>query len=124
MAVDWTSIAVGFGSAVATGAAGLLAFGRQLSSNKALNANDKQQVNNVARELWLIEAGGIIAGNLNATAIPAALSPLEKVQADFEAAAAKAKADFEEFAAFVKHGVSVLGADAEADLVALKGKYL
>ncbi|WP_213993844.1 hypothetical protein [Sodalis sp. dw_96] len=45
MAVDWTSIAVGFGSAVATGAAGLLAFGRQLSSNKALSANDKQQVN-------------------------------------------------------------------------------
>lgn len=73
----------------------------------------------------VVEVGNAtIVGTLNATAIPTALSPLEKVQADFEAAAAKAKADFEEFAAFVKHGVSVLGADAEADLVALKSKYL
>jgi len=41
------------------------------------------------------------------------LSPLEK-----------AKADFEGFVEFVEHGVKVLGADAEADLVALRDKYL
>ncbi len=45
MAVDWTSIAVGFGSALASGAVGLLAFGRQLNSNKAENANDTQRIN-------------------------------------------------------------------------------
>ncbi len=44
---------------------------------------------------------------------PAALSPLDK-----------AKAEFDKFVAFVEHGLEVLGADAEADLVALKDKYL
>ncbi|QII37498.1 Ig domain protein group 1 domain protein [Rouxiella badensis] len=36
----------------------------------------------------------------------------------------KAKADFEAFVAFVEHGIEVLGQDAEAELVALKDKYL
>lgn len=36
----------------------------------------------------------------------------------------KAKADFEAFVAFVEHGITVLGADAEDELVALKDKYL
>ena len=45
MAIDWTSIAVGFGSAVATGVTGILAFGRMLNSNRAENANDTQRIN-------------------------------------------------------------------------------
>ncbi|MGP4141001.1 hypothetical protein [Sodalis praecaptivus] len=45
MTFDWTSIATGFGTAIATGAVGLMAFGRQLSINKTLSANDRQQVN-------------------------------------------------------------------------------
>ncbi|XBS71146.1 Ig-like domain-containing protein [Acerihabitans sp. KWT182] len=44
---------------------------------------------------------------------PAALSPL-----------GQAKAEFNKFVAFVEHGIEVLGADAEADLVTLKDKYL
>lgn len=48
-----------------------------------------------------------------ALAVATALSPLNK-----------AKADFENFVAFVEHGVQVLGAGAEAELVALKKKYL
>jgi hypothetical protein len=36
----------------------------------------------------------------------------------------KAKADFENFVSFVEHGVKVLGAEAEAELVSLKDKYL
>lgn len=35
-----------------------------------------------------------------------------------------AKAKFAAFVAFVEHGIEVLGADAEADLVAFKDKYL
>ncbi len=46
------------------------------------------------------------------TAAPA-LSPLDK-----------AKNEFEAFVEFVEHGIKVLGADAEAELVALKDKYL
>ncbi len=42
-----------------------------------------------------------------------AKSPLEEVKAKFEA-----------FVSFVEHGVEVLGKDAEAELVALKDKYL
>ncbi|QWA09538.1 Ig-like domain-containing protein [Sodalis ligni] len=59
--------------------------------------------------------GTIDAAAINGTKAPAApaLSPLEKARADFEA-----------FAAFVEHGVSVLGANAEATLVALKDKFL
>ncbi|MCC3717963.1 Ig domain protein group 1 domain protein [Rouxiella badensis] len=34
------------------------------------------------------------------------------------------KAKFEAFVSFVEHGIEVLGADAEAELVALKDKYL
>ncbi|MGA9607017.1 MAG: Ig-like domain-containing protein [Rouxiella badensis] len=37
---------------------------------------------------------------------------------------AKAEADVAAFVAFVEHGIEVLGADAEAELVALKAKYL
>lgn len=44
--------------------------------------------------------------------VPATLSPLDK-----------AKAEFDKFVAFVEHGIEVLGAEAEADLVALKEKY-
>ena len=36
----------------------------------------------------------------------------------------KVKAEFEKFVSFVEHGIEVLGADAEAELVALKDKYL
>ncbi|EIC82094.1 Ig domain-containing protein [Serratia sp. M24T3] len=36
----------------------------------------------------------------------------------------KAKAEFEAFVAFVEHGIEVLGANAETELVALKDKYL
>jgi len=62
----------------------------------------------------------IASGTINAAAVagtPAApatpvLSPLEAARANFEA-----------FAAFVEHGVTVLGKDAEATLVALKDKF-
>ncbi|WJV61071.1 Ig domain protein group 1 domain protein [Pectobacteriaceae bacterium C52] len=46
-------------------------------------------------------------------ASPAALSPLEAM-----------KADFDKVVAFIEHGIEVLGEDAEADLVALKNKFL
>lgn len=39
-------------------------------------------------------------------------------------ALASFKAEAEAFIAFVEHGIAVLGADAEAELVALKEKYL
>lgn len=39
-------------------------------------------------------------------------------------ALAEVKAKFEAFVEFVEHGIKVLGADAEAELVALKDKYL
>ncbi|AUG99737.1 Ig domain protein group 1 domain protein [Prodigiosinella confusarubida] len=45
--------------------------------------------------------------------MPAALSPLEAM-----------KADFDKVVAFIEHGIEVLGEDAEADLVALKNKFL
>lgn len=48
-----------------------------------------------------------------ATSIPATLSPL-----------AAMKSDFDKVVAFIEHGIDVLGKDAEADLVALKDKYL
>ncbi len=48
-----------------------------------------------------------------ATSIPATLSPL-----------ATMKADFDKVVAFIEHGIEVLGKDAEADLVALKNKFL
>lgn len=41
-----------------------------------------------------------------------------------ESPLASLKARIEAFVAFVEHGIEVLGADAEADLVALKDKYL
>ncbi|MFD3238329.1 Ig-like domain-containing protein [Rahnella perminowiae] len=44
---------------------------------------------------------------------PVALSPLETM-----------KADFDKVVAFIEHGIEVLGKDAEADLVALKNKFL
>ncbi len=44
---------------------------------------------------------------------PVALSPLEAL-----------KDDFKKVVAFIEHGIEVLGKDAEADLVALKDKYL
>jgi len=37
---------------------------------------------------------------------------------------AKAEAEIAAFVAFVEHGIKVLGADAEAELVALKNKYI
>ncbi|WP_235173107.1 Ig-like domain-containing protein [Rahnella sp. CFA14(1/10)] len=46
-------------------------------------------------------------------AATAALSPLEAL-----------KDDFNKVVAFIEHGIEVLGKDAEADLVALKDKYL
>lgn len=48
-----------------------------------------------------------------ADAAPETLSPL-----------ATMKADFDKVVAFIEHGIEVLGEDAEADLVALKDKYL
>ncbi|WP_413724675.1 Ig-like domain-containing protein [Sodalis sp. RH16] len=60
-----------------------------------------------------------IVGTIDAAAAGAqvpsapAVSPLEKF-----------KAEAQSFVEFVEHGISVLGADAEADLVALKSKYL
>lgn len=39
-------------------------------------------------------------------------------------ALAEVKAKFEAFVEFVEHGIKVLGADAEGELVALKDKYL
>lgn len=69
-----------------------------------------------------VEVGNTtIVGTLDAAAaaagaqVPAAsaMSPLEKF-----------KAEAQIFVEFVEHGISVLGADAEADLVALKNKYL
>lgn len=36
----------------------------------------------------------------------------------------QAKAKFDDFIKFVEHGLEVLGKDAEADLVALKDKFL
>lgn len=48
-----------------------------------------------------------------ATSIPATLSPL-----------AAMKFDFDKVVAFIEHGIEVLGKDAEADLVALKNKFL
>ena len=44
---------------------------------------------------------------------PVTLSPL-----------ATMKADFDKVVAFIEHGIEVLGEDAEADLVALKNKFL
>ncbi|MBU9842161.1 Ig-like domain-containing protein [Rahnella aceris] len=44
---------------------------------------------------------------------PVALSPLEAMRADFD-----------KVVAFIEHGIEVLGKDAEADLVALKNKFL
>lgn len=44
---------------------------------------------------------------------PATLSPLEAL-----------KEDFGRVVAFIEHGIEVLGKDAEADLVALRDKYL
>lgn len=44
---------------------------------------------------------------------PAALTPLEAM-----------KEDFDKVVAFIEHGIEVLGKDAEADLVALKNKFL
>ena len=46
-------------------------------------------------------------------AVEVALSPLEAL-----------KADFDKVVAFIEHGIEVLGKGAEADLVALKDKYL
>ncbi|WP_331252992.1 Ig-like domain-containing protein [Rahnella perminowiae] len=48
-----------------------------------------------------------------ASVAPVALSPLETM-----------KADFDKVVAFIEHGIEVLGKDAEADLVALKNKFL
>lgn len=48
-----------------------------------------------------------------ATSIPATLSPL-----------AAMKSDFDKVVAFIEHGIEVPGKDAEADLVALKNKFI
>lgn len=48
-----------------------------------------------------------------ADAAPVTLSPL-----------ATMKADFDKAIAFIEHGIEVLGKDAEADLVALKNKFI
>lgn len=48
-----------------------------------------------------------------ADAVTEALTPL-----------AAMKADFDKVVAFIEHGIEVLGKDAEADLVALKNKFL
>lgn len=48
-----------------------------------------------------------------ASVAPVALSPLETM-----------KADFDKVVAFIEHGIDVLGKDAEADLVALKNKFI
>ncbi|MFU2317989.1 Ig-like domain-containing protein [Rahnella sp. PCH160] len=48
-----------------------------------------------------------------ADAVPVVLSPLEAL-----------KVDFFNVVAFIEHGIEVLGKDAEADLVALKNKFL
>lgn len=48
-------------------------------------------------------------------AIPVLAAPLSPLDA--------AKTEFEKFVAFVENGMAVFGADAEADLVALKDKY-
>jgi hypothetical protein len=45
--------------------------------------------------------------------LPVELTPLEVL-----------KDDFEKVVAFIEHGIEVLGKDAEADLVALKNKFL
>lgn len=45
--------------------------------------------------------------------LPVELTPLEAL-----------KDDFEKVVAFIEHGIEVLGKDAEADLVALKNKFL
>ncbi|MGV0084240.1 Ig-like domain-containing protein [Rahnella aceris] len=49
----------------------------------------------------------------DATSITATLSPLEAM-----------KEDFDKVVAFIEHGIEVLGKDAEADLVALKNKFI
>jgi hypothetical protein len=51
--------------------------------------------------------------DLTKKALPAALSPLEAL-----------KDDFNKVVAFIEHGIEVLGKDAEADLVALKNKFI
>ncbi|WP_213993849.1 Ig-like domain-containing protein [Sodalis sp. dw_96] len=102
-------------------AAGPVTFTATLGDGTASQSVNLEFVALAAAPKPVVEVGNTtIVGTLDAAAIagtkaPAApaLSPLEKARADFEA-----------FAAFVEHGVSVLGADAEADLVALKGKYL
>ncbi len=53
------------------------------------------------------------SGSAEVKTTPATSSPLEQ-----------AKAKFDAFVEFVEHGLEVLGKDAEADLVALKDKFL
>lgn len=58
-----------------------------------------------------------------APAANASLQPAAQVVAS-TSALDKAKTEFEKFVAFVEHGIEVLGKEAEAELVALKDKYL
>ncbi|QHJ84323.1 MAG: hypothetical protein [Bacteriophage sp.] len=59
------------------------------------------------------DAGSVGSSTAEPVAAAAELSPLEQ-----------AKAKFDAFVEFVEHGLEVLGKDAEADLVALKDKFL
>jgi len=62
--------------------------------------------------------------------VPAVVDPASEVVAAVSTVSAlaefkaKAEAEVAAFVAFVEHGIEVLGADAEAELVALKDKYL
>ncbi len=72
----------------------------------------------------VVPAGGVVDPGATAAvqtiaiapaSVPISAGPLSPLDA--------AKTEFEKFVVFVEHGMAVLGADAEADLVALKDKY-
>ena len=54
----------------------------------------------------------------------ALISPHDSADESAPSPLATMKADFEKVVAFIEHGIEVLGKDAEADLVALKNKFI
>lgn len=63
-------------------------------------------------------------GSAAVTPVGSSGSDSATVSVSTESPLASLKARVEAFVAFVEHGLEVLGADAEAELVALKDKYL
>ena len=58
------------------------------------------------------------------TGTSALISPQDSTDESVLSPLATMKADFEKVVAFIEHGIEVLGKDAEADLVALKNKFI